>query len=93
MSTTDKPYRIVPSAAARRGMQRLPEAVAAACFNFIDGALSADPHRVGKPLHQPFDGLHSANRGVYRVIYRINDAQHTIEIVTVSHRTAAYGPR
>jgi len=83
----------MPTATARRAMQRLPEAVATACFNFIDGALSADPHRVGKPLHLPLDGLHSANRGVYRIIYRIDDAQHTIEIVAVHHRAAAYRPR
>lgn len=93
MSPTDGPYRIIPTATARRALQKLPEAVAAACFNFIDDALAAHPHRVGKPLHRPFKGLHSANRGVYRVVYRINEADHTVEIVGIAHRASVYKPR
>lgn len=87
------PYRIVPSVTARRALRRLPEAVATACFNFIDEALAANPRRVGKPLHAPFDGLHSAHRGVYRIVYRIDDAEHAIEIVSIAHRADVYRPR
>jgi mRNA interferase RelE/StbE len=38
----------------------------------IDGPLAANPHRVGKALDEPFDGYHSARRGTYRIIYRVN---------------------
>ena len=45
----------------------------------IDGPLTANPHRVGKPLDEPFDGYHSARRGTYRIIYRINEDKLTVE--------------
>jgi mRNA interferase RelE/StbE len=59
----------------RRALARLPEKVATAAVEFPYGSLAASPHRVGKPLKLGLDGLHSARRGDYRVIHRIDD-QH-----------------
>ncbi|WP_197091977.1 type II toxin-antitoxin system RelE family toxin [Streptacidiphilus albus] len=56
----------------------------------IEGAIAANPHRVGKPLEEPFDGYHSARRGTYRVIYRINENKRTVEIHSIRHRRDAY---
>jgi hypothetical protein len=56
----------------------------------IDGPIAANPHRVGKPLEEPFDSYHSARRGTYRVIYRIDQAARTVEIHSVRHRRDAY---
>ena len=51
--------------------ESLPEAVAAAAYEFITGPLFTDPHRIGKRLLPPMDDRFSARRGTYRVIYRI----------------------
>ncbi len=76
---------------ARRALtEDLPEAVAAACFEFIAGPLSADPHRVGKALLPPLDGLWSARRGEFRVLYEIHDERVLVHVVTVRHRRDAY---
>ena len=45
---------------------------------------------MGKPLHGPYEGLHTARRGTYRVIYKIDEGEHTIEIRTIRHRADAY---
>ena len=68
----------------------LPETVAAACLEFILGPLAENPHRVGKALREPFSGLHSACRGEFRVIYRIDDGRIIIHIVAIRHRRDAY---
>ncbi len=56
----------------------------------IDGIITANPHRGGKPLDEPFDGYYSARRGTYRIIYRINEDKHTVEIYSIRHRRDAY---
>jgi mRNA interferase RelE/StbE len=77
----------------RQLAEQLPEAVAAAAFEFITGPLLDNPHRVGRPLSQPLGGRHSARRGTYRVVYRIDDARRTVVVVLVAHRRDAYRSR
>lgn len=74
--------------AAKRALQRLPEKVATAAVEFTYGALADNPERVGKALRFQFKGLHSARRGDYRVIYRI-EARRII-IVAIEHRADIY---
>ena len=76
--------------ARRQLAQRLPEAAAFAAHEFIVGALLDNPHRLGKRLHPPLNDRHSARRGTYRVIYRIDDGQHTVTIVDIAHRRDVY---
>jgi mRNA-degrading endonuclease RelE of RelBE toxin-antitoxin system len=38
----------------------------------------------------PLDDRHSARRGTYRVIYRIDDHGRTVTVVDVAHRRDAY---
>ncbi len=77
--------------AARRALaETLPEAVAAAAVELIEGDLRDQPYRVGKPLQEPFDGPHSARRGTYRVVYRIDPAKSVIEIYSIQHRRDIY---
>jgi len=82
---------ITPTA-RRQLTEHLPEAVAAAAYAFIVGPLLDDPHRVGKQLRPPLDDRHSARRGTYRVIYRIDDHSRTVTVVDVAHRRDAYRP-
>lgn len=84
-------YRVTYSPRARCGLsEALPESVAAACIEFIGGDRSENPHRVGKPLRAPLEGLHSARRGAFRVLFTIDEGQVTVLIVTVDHRRDVY---
>lgn len=86
-------YAIAWTASARRALARLPEKAATAAVEFIYGSLATSPRRVGKPLKLGLAGLHSARRGDYRVIYRINDHERRIDVVAIEHRSDAYRPR
>jgi mRNA interferase RelE/StbE len=84
-------YEVRFSKSAKRALTHdLPEKVAAAAFEFITGALSENPHRVGKQLKEPLFPLYSARRGEYRVIYRIEEDVVLVEIVSIAHRRDAY---
>jgi len=84
-------YEVRLTRSAQRALtEELPEKIAAAAWNFIMGALSENPHRVGKQLREPLHPLYSARRGEYRVIYRIHDDVLIIEIVTIAHRRDSY---
>ncbi|MCX2749611.1 type II toxin-antitoxin system RelE/ParE family toxin [Arthrobacter sp. MI7-26] len=83
-------YDVRFSRSAKRALTHdLPEKVAAAAFEFITGALSENPQRVGKQLQAPLFPLYSARRGEYRVIYRIVEGVVLIEIVSITHRRDA----
>jgi mRNA-degrading endonuclease RelE of RelBE toxin-antitoxin system len=86
-------YAIAWTAPARRALARLPEKVAAAVVEFLYGSLATNPHRAGKPLKLGLEGLHSARRGDYRVIYRINDHRHRVDVLAIEHRSDIYRPR
>jgi mRNA interferase RelE/StbE len=86
-------FAIAWTAPARHALTRLPEKVATAAVEFLYGSLAASPHRVGKPLKLGLDGLHSARRGDYRVIYRIDDQHRRVDVVAIEHRSDIYRPR
>lgn len=92
MSSDRYTLRLTPTV-RRQLAEQLPEAVAAAAFEFITGPLLENPHRVGRELAPPLDDRHSARRGTYRVIYRIDDDAHTVSVVLVAHRRDAYRNR
>jgi mRNA interferase RelE/StbE len=80
--------------AARRALaERLPEAVAAAVLEFLDGPLAENPLRAGKPLAGPFAGCLGARRGTYRVIYRVDLDRRTVQVLDIDHRSTAYRRR
>jgi mRNA interferase RelE/StbE len=86
-------FAIAWTAPGRRALTRLPEKVATAPAEFLYGSLAANPHRAGKPLKLGLDGLHSARRGDYRVIYRIDDQHHRVDVMAIEHRSDIYRPR
>lgn len=84
-------YSIELARAARRQLtEGLPEAVAAAVWEFINGPLRENPQRVGTELAAPYKGRYSARRGFYRIIYTINDTKLLIHVVTIEHRRNVY---
>lgn len=85
------PYTVIYSRRARRNLHEdLPLDVAVAATETIRHAIAANPYRVGKPLDEPFDGYHSARRGTYRIIYRINEPKRVVEIHSIRHRRNVY---
>lgn len=86
-------YELVLTPPAIRVLQSgLPEGIAAAIIEFLTGALVENPHRVGKQLRGELAGIHSARRGTYRVLYRINEAQHEVVVLRIEHRRDVYRP-
>lgn len=81
------------SATALRSIDRLPSKVAVACVEFAYGSLADGPRRVGHPLRFDLEGLHSARRGDFRVIYRIDETRRIVTIVAIDHRSDVYRPR
>jgi mRNA-degrading endonuclease RelE of RelBE toxin-antitoxin system len=72
--------------------ERLPEAVAFAAFEFINGLLLENPYRVGRRLLAPLADRYSARRGSYRIICRIDEKARTVTVVDVDHRSGVYKP-
>ena len=81
------------TATATRALQRLPVKVATAAVEFIYRSLAENPQRVGKPLRFELEGLHSARRGDYRVVYEIDQTEATVTIIAIQHRADVYRPR
>ena len=87
----EEPYILRATPTVRRALgETLPEAVAAAAYEFITGPLLREPHRVGKRLLPPLDDRFSARRGTYRIIYRVDDKSRTVTVVDVAHRRDVY---
>ena len=87
-------YSLIIAPTARRQLaERLPEVVASAAYEFIVGPLLDNPDRVGKRLRPPLDDRHTARRGTYRVIYRIDEELHTVSVLDVGHRREVYRAR
>ncbi len=84
-------YELRTTSTVRRALgEALPEAVAAAAYEFITGPLLREPYRVGKRLLAPMDDRFSARRGTYRIIYRIDDKTRVVTVVDVDHRRDVY---
>jgi mRNA-degrading endonuclease RelE of RelBE toxin-antitoxin system len=79
-------------APARRHLERLPTAVAAAAIETLQ-AIAVNPRRLGKPLRFELEGCFSARRGPYRIVYRLDDTRHTIHVVAIAHRADVYRSR
>jgi mRNA interferase RelE/StbE len=88
---TDDGYElIVARPAARAIAETLPEPVAAAVVDFITGSLIENPRCVGRELRNELAGIHSARRGSYRVLYRIDESERTVTVLRIDHRGDVY---
>ena len=85
---TSEPYAVLLPGRARCNIrENLPLEVALAA---METSTAVNPYRAGKPLDEPFEGYHSARRGTYRVIYRIDEEKRQVEIYSIRHRRDAY---
>ena len=88
-----EPYTITFTPAARRRLGKLPLSAATALYEHLVGPVSANPHRLGKPLDVPFQDVLSTRRGEYRALYIVDDPTRVVTVLAVAHRRDAYRPR
>lgn len=79
---------VLTRTARRQPAEGLPEPVAAAAWELIQGDLRDKPQLVGKPLMEPYASDWSARRGTYRIRYRFDDKALTI--LNIKPRSTAY---
>lgn len=87
------PYEVEITPEGLRHLRKLPEKVRNAVIETIFGPIASDPRRAGKPLRGELDGLYSARRGDFRVIYEIHEKQHTVLVHRAAYRGTVYRPR
>lgn len=80
------------SPAAQRDLNQVSARVGPALLEFIYSGIAEKPHRRGKRLRGELDGVWSARRGDYRVLYRIEEPSRTVQVVRVASRGIAYRP-
>jgi mRNA-degrading endonuclease RelE of RelBE toxin-antitoxin system len=84
-------YEIVVTAPAARAIREtLPDAVVFVVIDFITGPLLDNPRRVGAPFRDELEGVWSARRGTYRVLYLIDDDRREVIVLRVGHRRDIY---
>ena len=83
-------YEVEIAPEGLRHLSQLPEKVRNAALVAISGPLAENPQRLGKPLLGELEGLHSARRGDYRIIYTIKDNQLLVLVVQIGHRKDVY---
>lgn len=86
-------YEVEITPEGLRHLNQLPDKIRNAALAAIFGPIAEDPLRLGKPLVGELDGLRSARRGDYRIIYEIFEDDDVILIHRVQHRRDVYRPR
>ena len=86
-------YEVEITPEGLRHLNQLPDKVRHAALETIFGPISENPHRLGKPLVGELEGLRSARRGDYRVIYEILEVDETVLIHRIQPRRDVYRPR
>jgi mRNA interferase RelE/StbE len=86
-------YEVEITPEGLRHVNRLPDKVRAAVLEAIFGSIAENPQRAGKPLRGELEGLYSARRGEFRVIYEIDEAAHVVLVHRAQHRRTVYRRR
>lgn len=90
MSEAAEPWRVQVAPSAIRSLDRLPPRIPGAVAEFVTRTLPANPERMSKPARYELEGLRSARRGDYRVLFTLDDETHVLLVVRISHRADAY---
>jgi mRNA interferase RelE/StbE len=84
------PFDVEITPEGLRHLRRLPEKVRAAVVEAIFGSIAENPQRAGKPLRGELEGLYSARRGGFRVVYEIDASAHVVLVHRAQHRRHVY---
>lgn len=86
-------YEVRITAEGLRHLDRLPDKVRSAASEAVFSTIAVNPQRAGKALLGELEGLRSAPRGDYRVIYEIDDDAQVVVVHRIQHRRHVYRPR
>jgi mRNA interferase RelE/StbE len=86
-------YEVQITPEGLRHLNELPDKIRHAALETIFGPIAENPHRLGNPLVGELEGLRSARRGSYRIIYEILHDDAIVLIHRVQHRRDVYRPR
>jgi mRNA-degrading endonuclease RelE of RelBE toxin-antitoxin system len=87
------PYEVEITPESLRHLNRLPAKVRTAVVETIMGSIAENRRRAGKPLRGELEGLYSARRGEFRIVYEIDEDAKVILIHRAQHRRTAYRRR
>jgi mRNA interferase RelE/StbE len=90
VADSDGGYTTRFTGTGKRDLGKLPPRILAAVIEFAFADLAREPRRVGKPLGRDLAGYHSARRGPYRLLYRIDEEAPMIWVHRVDHRGDVY---
>jgi len=86
-------YEVEITPEGLRHLDRLPPTVRAAVIETILGSIAENPQRAGKPLRGELEGLYSARRGEFRVVYEIDEVSRVVLVHRAQHRRRVYRSR
>jgi len=86
-------YEVEITREGLRHLDKLPEKVRHAALESIFGSIVEKPFRLGKPLVGELEGLWSARRGDYRIIYEVFEDEQVVLIHRVQHARYVYRSR
>ncbi len=86
-------YEVEITPEGLRHLDRLPQAVRAAVIETIFGSIAENPEWAGKPLRGELEGLRSARRGDFRIIYEVDEESRTVLVHRATHRRTVYRRR
>jgi mRNA interferase RelE/StbE len=81
-------YKIKLTRKAKRELKNIKQLYQAAIYSAFE-EIKEEPY-LGKPLTRELTGRFSYKVGVYRIIYRINEKDKIIQIITAGHRATIY---
>ena len=83
-----KKYTVKLTREARKRIEKLDVSIKKIIQKAID-SLAQNPYK-GKPLSHELAGLYSYRTSDYRIIYKIEEGQLIIIVITVGHRREIY---
>ena len=83
-----KKYAVQFTREAKKRIDKLDASIKKIIKKAID-SLAQNPYR-GKPLSHELAGLYSYRTSDYRIVYKIEEAQLIIIVITVGHRREIY---
>lgn len=81
-------YRLIISPQAKKELKKLKEEFEIPIKLAIE-ELKEDP-QIGKPLERDLSGKLSYKVSVYRIIYRVNERDKIVNILSAGHRSMIY---
>ena len=90
MSGEPQSWTVQVAPSAVRSLDRLPPRVAGAVVEFVTRTLPENPERMSKPLRYELEGLRSARRGDYRVVFELDHSSRVMLVIRIAHRADAY---